>query len=97
MSFLMDHEKRGTLISAAPLFRTEFLQIFIGAFLVVLDISAVNILNSIISRPMGSQRQYLELLVSFRLSLRRTAVFIRFYLFIPKRDDVEELRTSDKL
>ena len=46
---------------------------------------------------MGSQRQYLELLVSFRLSLRRTAVFIRFYLFIPKRDDVEELRTSDKL
>ena len=37
--------------------------------------------------------QYMKLLALFRLSRRRTAVFLRLNLYLAKRDTLEKLRT----
>ena len=55
-------------------------------FLLALDIFGLNILDSIISRAREYYWNYIKLLSSFRLSWRRTAIFLRLSLFIINGD-----------
>lgn len=57
-----------TLMNSTRLFRKDILQIVVGTFLLALDISGLNILNSIISRAREYHWKYTEFLSSSRLS-----------------------------
>lgn len=78
------------------MFKKEILQIFVGAFLLSLKIGS-DILDSIMSMTMGYNWQYMEFLMPFILSWRRTVVFLILYLFKAKRDILEKLKTSNTL
>ena len=87
----------GTLMSSTALFRKEILQILVGAFLLALDIFSLNILVSIISADREYYWKYIEFPSSSRLTRRRTAAFLRLFLFIAKRDTRQKLGITDKL
>ena len=87
----------GTLMSFTTfLFRKEISQI-LDAFILALDIVGLNILDSVIYRAKEYHWKYTTFLSASRWSWRRTAVLLRLYLFIAKRDTRQKLGTSDKL
>ena len=73
------------------------LQLLVGAFILSLDVVGLNILKSILSTAKEYQWRYIESLSSSRLSWKKTAVFCRLYLYIPKRDTRQLLETYNKL
>ena len=65
------------------MFRKEILVIYVGAFLLGLDVGIWNILGNI--RVMDYHWQDMELLGLFRFSSRKTAAFLELYLFFAKK------------
>ena len=67
------------------MFRKEILVIYVGAFLLGLDVGIWNILDSGNIRVMDYHWQDMELLGSFRFSSRKAAAFLGLYLFFAKK------------